>query len=199
MVYGDTGWREITTTVPAGITATNLRIRRLGNIVFVNVQAVSSTAARNVTFVTLPDGFAADSTVLRAGLAADRSGTSIRQLSPFGGGIRVLDMEATKAYEIGSSFTTKDRGPPPCPGQQWECWRRRRPRRRDRAAGSVVARAGRRDPLRIRDADIRCRGLRGPPHPDQRPRRIRLLRTLRGPRLRGPTRQTRHYAYDPEK
>lgn len=59
LVWGDTGWRDVTSLLLNGWTATSghLNIRRIGSIVYARFGNVSSAAATGSTLYTLPSGF----------------------------------------------------------------------------------------------------------------------------------------------
>lgn len=65
VVFGDTGWRDVTATFQAGQTATagRLLIRRVPQFVLIQFDALSIPTAGGNTFVTLPLGFEYDSPV----------------------------------------------------------------------------------------------------------------------------------------
>lgn len=116
MVSGDTGVRNVSALVPAGITTTNMYMSRVGKTVTVSAQAVSSTTAGNVTILDLPLGFRPDASAQRAGVVTTRNGSAVRTLSPFTTILRVLDMPATTTMEFGGTFTTADPWPTTLPG-----------------------------------------------------------------------------------
>ena len=112
----DTGWRNLSALAPEGVTFTNLFVRRVGNLVHVSCQLVATSTAGNITIVSMPSGFKPSDKALRVGTASDRTGTSVRRLSPYIGGLRILDMEVGKNYEFGISYLTDDPAPTVYPG-----------------------------------------------------------------------------------
>lgn len=56
MLYGDTGWRDVSTSLESGWTGT-LRIRRVNNQVFLHGNDLDATSATNVLLYTLATGF----------------------------------------------------------------------------------------------------------------------------------------------
>jgi hypothetical protein len=57
LVYGDTGWRDVTASLIGGWTGTGFLIRRLGNTVHVLAKAMSGAAATTPAIYLLPTGF----------------------------------------------------------------------------------------------------------------------------------------------
>lgn len=57
VVYGDTGWRDISTLQTNGWTSTQMRVRRNGENIYFWFLALVATAATADTVLTLPDGF----------------------------------------------------------------------------------------------------------------------------------------------
>ncbi|ASR83736.1 hypothetical protein KDJ04_gp02 [Arthrobacter phage Nubia] len=57
LVYGDTGWRNITTDILNGWTGSVISVRRYGAEVFLRLYQVNGTAQTANTIVTLPAGF----------------------------------------------------------------------------------------------------------------------------------------------
>ena len=62
----DTGWRDVSGLMINGWTATRLRVRRLGNVVFFQVAGLDPTAATSNNFLPGLNGF----TVARAAIIA---------------------------------------------------------------------------------------------------------------------------------
>ncbi|WP_345473764.1 SGNH/GDSL hydrolase family protein [Glutamicibacter ectropisis] len=116
LIYGDTGVRDVSSLVPAGITVTNLRISRTGRTVNVSAQAVTSSTAGHMTILDLPLGFRPDDGSQRAGVATSRSSNIVRPISPFTSLLRILDMPAGTLMEFGCSYTTADPWPTTLPG-----------------------------------------------------------------------------------
>lgn len=114
IIYGDTGWRSIKDTLPAGVTASNAWMRRQGNEVTLNLQALT-TGAGIVTVYALPTGYRPDGPSVRSGFVSD--GTTVRVASPFSGNFRLLNMPGGAGTWDGSvTFTTADPWPTTLPG-----------------------------------------------------------------------------------
>lgn len=56
LVYGDTGWRDVTSDFPT-LTTGSVLIRRLGYTVYFRMNGLFATAGGNQVIGTLPDGF----------------------------------------------------------------------------------------------------------------------------------------------
>ncbi|WNT45373.1 minor tail protein [Arthrobacter phage MooKitty] len=112
----DTGWRNLTALANSGVTLTNFFARRAGNLVHISCQVAASGTAGNITLLDMPAGFVPSAKALRVGTASDRDGTSVRRISPYLSGIRILAMEAGKNYEFGISYITDDAWPTVLPG-----------------------------------------------------------------------------------
>jgi len=62
---GDTGWRDVSSLLANGWTATRLHVRRIGYVVYWRVAALDSTSATNPIFVagtSIPDNWSPDAT-----------------------------------------------------------------------------------------------------------------------------------------
>jgi len=57
LIYGDTGWREIASDLLNGVTASYVRIRRLGSLVSLVFQNVVPPGTSSVDFISIPTGF----------------------------------------------------------------------------------------------------------------------------------------------
>lgn len=55
--YGDTGWRNITSTAQFGWGAVEIRVRRVNENVYWGFEALSAAAMTNIQFMTAPVGF----------------------------------------------------------------------------------------------------------------------------------------------
>lgn len=58
MIYGDTGWRDITSNLTNGWTAEIVRIRRQNNTVTLEHRGLSAPVVENLAWITMPAGFA---------------------------------------------------------------------------------------------------------------------------------------------
>lgn len=115
LIYGDTGWRKVDGILPAGITASNVWIRRQGSEVTINVQGLKADASGTVTIYNAPLGYRPDAPSVRSGVFASSAGTA-RIVSPFAGNIRVLMMGAGESLDGSVTFTTTDPWPTVLPG-----------------------------------------------------------------------------------
>lgn len=68
LVYGDTGWRDVTASLINGWTATAVYVRRVGYQVMMHAEALAAAAATNANFITAPTGFAPYSGVTFRGM-----------------------------------------------------------------------------------------------------------------------------------
>lgn len=112
----DTGWRKVVS--PASVGG-NIFLRRMGSVVHMMFNAVTTSAAGNITLYALPTGFKPQNingANWRNGIVSDDSGTSVRLLSYFGGNMRVLSMETGKQYGGYITFFTNDSYPTELPG-----------------------------------------------------------------------------------
>ncbi len=117
MIYGDTGWRSVEGSLPSGITNLGpVYLRRLGNEVFFVSQGMSSNTAGNIYIYLTPSGFKPEAPSIRAGVFTSRGGSVVRQISPYQGGLRVLEMPANTVIEGGISYITSDPWPTSLPG-----------------------------------------------------------------------------------
>ncbi|MDQ0679091.1 lysophospholipase L1-like esterase [Arthrobacter pascens] len=116
LIFGDTGWRDVKASLPAGVTATNIWIRRLGSQVMVNVQGLSTTTGGIVTIYSAPVGFRPDAPSIRAGVLSTLDTNATRVVSPFAGSIRVLSMPINTAFEGSVTFHTSEAWPTTLPG-----------------------------------------------------------------------------------
>lgn len=116
LIAGDSGWRNLTALANSGVTLTNFFARRDGNLVHISCQLAATGTAGNITLANMPAGFAPSAKALRVGTASDRDGTSVRRISPYLSGIRILAMETGKNYEFGISYITDDAWPTVLPG-----------------------------------------------------------------------------------
>ncbi|UVK58680.1 minor tail protein [Arthrobacter phage GantcherGoblin] len=57
LVYGDTGWRDVTASLMNGWTGTSLWLRRIGYVVYIRAYNMVGTSATLNKFYTLPVGF----------------------------------------------------------------------------------------------------------------------------------------------
>ena len=57
IIYGDTGWRELSASLLNGWTASSLMVRRYGNLVTMKIFNLDSSAATNDTFFLPPSGW----------------------------------------------------------------------------------------------------------------------------------------------
>ena len=57
MIYGDTGWRRISSTILNGWTVGDIQVRRITNKLHIRVWNLRGGAATSRTFVSLPQGF----------------------------------------------------------------------------------------------------------------------------------------------
>lgn len=113
MIYGDTGWRNITSLLASGTYAANVWIRRQGSEVTVNMQDVT-TGAGLVTLFTLASGYRPDGPSVRAGIISD--GNNSRVVSPFGSSFRLMSMPGSGFWAGSVTFTTNDPWPTALPG-----------------------------------------------------------------------------------
>lgn len=60
LVYGDTGWRDVSASIVNSWTTTGLLLRRVGNTVYCAAGSISGTAATANKFLGLPAGFTWD-------------------------------------------------------------------------------------------------------------------------------------------
>ncbi|AZF97638.1 hypothetical protein SEA_CALLIEOMALLEY_2 [Arthrobacter phage CallieOMalley] len=56
LIYGDTGWRDVTALFPT-VTSGSVLVRRIGYAVYFKMNAIFTTAGGNQVIGTLPDGF----------------------------------------------------------------------------------------------------------------------------------------------
>lgn len=81
MIFGDTGWRNITGNLVNGWTAEIVRIRRQGNLVTLEHRGLSAPAVENLAWITLPAGFADPRTMIpittRTGVFASTASNSL--------------------------------------------------------------------------------------------------------------------------
>lgn len=115
IIYGDTGWRKVDAALPAGVTASNVWLRRQGNEVTINVQNLRADTVGTVTVYNAPVGYRPDAPSVRSGVYASSSGTA-RIISPFAGNVRVLSMGAGESLDGSVTFTTPDPWPTSLPG-----------------------------------------------------------------------------------
>lgn len=123
LVYGDTGWRDISTMLNSDYTSTKVTIRRYQHMVTVNFDSVKSvTESGHSIWLTPTGGFKPDVSNgignLRYALASDLNGGNTKVISPEtnSGGIRFLSY--TKDTALNGSFTyfTRDPWPTTLPG-----------------------------------------------------------------------------------
>lgn len=113
LIYGDTGWRNISSLLASGNYAANVWIRRQRNEVTVNMQDVT-TGAGLVTLFTLASGYRPDNPSVRAGIISD--GNNSRVVSPFGSSFRLMSMPGSGFWAGSVTFTTNDPWPTSLPG-----------------------------------------------------------------------------------
>lgn len=116
-VVTDTGWRKL---VPLANAMGNVFMRRKGNEVHMMLHAVTPKVAGNVSVVALPTGFKPEPVAnanWRNGMVVDDAGTSPRMTSYYGGEMRILNMELSKAYGGYINYITNEPWPSTLPGE----------------------------------------------------------------------------------
>lgn len=71
LIYGDTGWRQVGDLLINGwsMVGGNISVRRVGNIVYWRAWNLNGSAATNVAFCTIPNGFGLEAYTHRAGIS----------------------------------------------------------------------------------------------------------------------------------
>lgn len=123
LIYGDSGWRDVTALVSPTYTATKVTLRRVGMQVTLNFDGLKSTTETgNSTFMNMPAGFGTDLTNglgnLRYGLATELSGANPRIISPEpnSSGMRFLSYTTGVALHGSLIYYTRDPWPTSLPG-----------------------------------------------------------------------------------
>lgn len=123
LIYGDSGWRDVTALLGGTWSATKVILRRDATQVTLHFDGIKSTTeTANATFFVLPPGFTPDLTNgvgnLRYGLASELTGINAKVISPEpnANGIRFLSYTTGQTLHGSATFFTRDAWPTTLPG-----------------------------------------------------------------------------------
>ncbi|MGO3084274.1 hypothetical protein [Ancrocorticia populi] len=116
MVYGDTGWRNVTSLLANGWTADYVHIRRVGDVVTVRANRLGGSAATNQTFLNAIAGFRPSSSGTTSFLITHGSEAAVAARWDY----VTLGIPTYSSYTSGRaseiSVTTRDTWPTSLPG-----------------------------------------------------------------------------------
>lgn len=123
LIYGDSGWRDVTALLGTTWSATKVLLRRDSTQVTLHFDGIKSTTETgNATFFVLPPGFTPDLTSgvgnLRYGVATELTGINARVMSPEpnANGMRFLSYTTGQTLHGSATFFTRDAWPTTLPG-----------------------------------------------------------------------------------
>lgn len=117
LIYGDTGFRDITALNPALPSGGTIRLRRTGNLVYLVINNVSRPAGSPWTLLKLPSGFTPSYTHVELGdLHIYSKPATARLFIQTNGSVDAIDStDATPIYKS-AVFPTADPWPTSLPG-----------------------------------------------------------------------------------
>lgn len=118
MIYGDTGWRNVSGQLEPGVTG-NVFITRVGQTVHMMLHNVSTGNAGHTGLISLPTGFrpfSMSGANWRNGMLTTDNGDTVRATSYHNGFMRVLNMPTGKTFGGSISMVAESAWPTTLPG-----------------------------------------------------------------------------------